>query len=137
MIMLTCHLQYSFFSPFFLDIFYCGPWTLFLAPLFSKSIVLRPGFRVLTGSAGLKNFKSKRQRFSKKKSQRVCNRVLSGQSGRRVNPPGFPFPCFFFNPARFQLRVSRVPGWITGSGHVSKLWVKDFKISFSSNLRWI
>jgi hypothetical protein len=38
-----------------------------------------------------------------------------GQLGRRVNPPSFSFPYFFFNPAWFQHRAAgfRVdpPGW--------------------------
>jgi hypothetical protein len=51
---------------------------------------------------------------------RVFDRVLLGQSGHRVNwiTPGFSFPYYFFNPARFQ---PRVPGQLAGSGRVSKL----------------
>jgi hypothetical protein len=37
------------------------------------------------------------------------DRILLGQPGRRVTP-GFLFPCFFFNPARFQPRI----GWVFG-----------------------
>jgi hypothetical protein len=73
----------------------------------------------LTGSPGRPGqfffFKSKRRRFSKKKNQRVFNRVLLGQPGRRVTT-GFSFPYFFFNPAWFQPRVNP-------SGRVSKLWL--------------
>jgi hypothetical protein len=54
-----------------------------------------------------------------------CNRVLLIQLGRRVNPSsqpghtGFFFPCFFFNPARFQ---PQVPGRPAGQGRILKLW---------------
>jgi len=96
----------------------------------------RLGFRVLAGSPGLpgrvNSFKkkSKRRRFSKKKnkknkSQRVCHRVLTGSAGstRRVSrvTPGFSFPLFFINPARFRPRVGQVPGRPAGPGRVSKL----------------
>jgi len=61
-------------------------------------------------------FKSKWRRFSKKtkknKSQRVCNRVFPGQSGRRVTPGVF-FLRFFFNPAWFQSRITR--SWVDQS----------------------
>jgi hypothetical protein len=56
----------------------------------------RLGSRVLTGSSGRPGqfffFKSKRRRFSIKK----------------VNPSGFFFSCFFFNPTRFQPRIGQV-----------------------------
>jgi len=71
----------------------------------------RPGFWVLTGSSVAQInsfFKSKRRHFSKKKSQRVVTGFLTGSC--RVNrvTPGFSFPYFFFNPARFQPRVGRI-----------------------------
>jgi hypothetical protein len=62
--------------------------------------------------------KSKRRRFSKKKST-GCNRVFD-----RVNPlghTGFFFLYFFFNPARFQPLVGRVPGLSARLSRVSKL----------------
>jgi hypothetical protein len=75
----------------------------------------------LTGSLGfdrvgqvnlyfLKN--SIQRRFSKKKKSMGCNRVfdrvLPGQAGRRVGrvTPGHDFFYFFINPARFQPRVN-------------------------------
>jgi hypothetical protein len=85
----------------------------------------RPGFRVLTGSPGQLSqffFKSKQCYFSKKnKSQQVCNRVLLGQLGCWVSrvTPGFSFPYFFFNPARFQPRLVR--SQVDSPGRVSKL----------------
>ena len=104
--------------------------TIVLRPARSKAQV--PGFDRVTGSAGSVLFfkkKSKRRRFRKKKSmglQPGLNQVLPGQPGCRVNPPGqpgFSFPRFFFNPAQFQPRVSRVPGRPAGPGRVSKLWI--------------
>jgi len=59
-----------------------------------------------------------------KKSQRVCNRVLSGQPGRRVTL-GFSFPCFFFNPARVQ---PQVPGRPAMPDRVSKLWLSTLAV---------
>jgi hypothetical protein len=44
--------------------------------------------------------------FFKKIKTTSFDQVLSGQPGRRVTP-GFSFPCFFFNPARFQPLVGR------------------------------
>jgi len=101
----------------------------------------RPGFRVLAGSPGLTGsagsilFFKKNQNdivlVKKNKSQRVCHRVLTGScrvsrvtgSTRRVSQvtSGFSFPRFFINPARFWLRVGRVPGRPAGPGRVSKL----------------
>jgi hypothetical protein len=46
----------------------------------------------------------------------------------------FFFQYFFFNPARFQFRVSRVPGRLAGPGRVSKLWSRTWDLS---NLIWI
>jgi hypothetical protein len=51
---------------------------------------------------------------------RVFDRVLPGHWVNRVTP-GFSLPYFFFNPARFQLRVGRVPSWPVGPSRVSKL----------------
>jgi hypothetical protein len=44
-------------------------------------------------------------------------------STRRVDrvKPGHDFSYFFFNPARFQPRVGRVPSQPVGPGRVSKL----------------
>jgi hypothetical protein len=52
--------------------------------------------------------KSKQRHFSKKKSQRVCNRVLTGSTCRvsRVTL-GFSFLCFFFNPPPFRPRTAK------------------------------
>jgi hypothetical protein len=64
----------------------------------------------LTGSPGRPShffLKSKWRRFSKKnKSQRVCNRVAGSTHWVSRATPGFSFPRFFFNPARFQPRVN-------------------------------
>jgi hypothetical protein len=90
-------------------------------------------FDRVTGLAGsIFFFKSKQRRFSKKKknkSQQVCHRVLTGFSRvagltRRVSrvTPGFSFPCFFVNPARFRSRIGRVPDRPAGPDRVSKLW---------------
>jgi len=85
-------------------------------PLFSDPA--RSKARV-TGSPGsILFFKSKRCRFSKKNKTKVNGSQPGfwlGQLGRRVNPPGFSFPYFFFNSAWFQPRAIgfRVdpPGW--------------------------
>jgi hypothetical protein len=50
--------------------------------------------------------------LKKKKEEAKVNRLQ----------PGFFFPCFFFNPARFQPRVGRVPGQPAVSGRILKLW---------------
>jgi len=81
-----------------------------------KTIVLRPGLIQGLGSGfwpghlvGRVIFflKSKWRRFSKKnKSQRVCNRVAGSTHWVSRATPGFSFPRFFFNPARFQPRVN-------------------------------
>jgi hypothetical protein len=67
-----------------------------------------PGFDRVSGHPGQFFFKKKlkRHRFSKKNKKQKqkstgCNRVFD-----RVTP-GFSFLYFFFNPARFQPRVSR------------------------------
>jgi hypothetical protein len=103
------------------------------ATLWMSTIVLRPDpiqnldfkfwpdYRVLTRSPDrsgeLFKKKSKRHPFSKKtKKSTSCNQVLPG---RRVNPPGFPFLYFFFNPTGFQLRI---PGQPAKPGRISKLW---------------
>jgi len=76
----------------------------------------RPGFRVLTRLPGwffLKKKKSKRHRFSKKKTKKI---KVNGFAIRSAgSTPGFSFPRFFFNPTRFQPRVNP-------PGRVSKLW---------------
>jgi hypothetical protein len=75
-----------------------------------------PGFDRVTGLVFFK--KSKRRRFSKKKK---VNGFVIGSCRvnlRRVSrvTPGFSFPCFFFNPARFQPRVGRVLDPVIGPG---------------------
>ena len=83
----------------------------------------RLGFRVLAGSPGLTGsagsiLKKKNQNDvvlvqKKQKKQKSTglspglDRVLPGQPGHRVDPPGFSFPRFFVNPARFRPRVGR------------------------------
>jgi hypothetical protein len=68
------------------------------------------------------------------KSQRIAtrfltgscrvNHILPGQPSHRVNrvTPGFSSPYFFFNPARFQSRVGRIPGWPAGPGFKTIVW---------------
>jgi hypothetical protein len=60
---------------------------------------LRSGFWVLIGLPGRPGYFFKKNK--KNKNQRVFNRILLGQPGRRVNPPGhikfFP-SLFFFQP---------------------------------------
>ena len=76
-----------------------------LSPIQGPGSRFWPGHRIAWVNFFLK--KSKRRRFSKKKST-GCNRVFD-----RVNPlghTGFFFLYFFFNPARFQPLVGRVPG---------------------------
>jgi hypothetical protein len=98
-----------------------------------SSIVFKPDpraeFRVLTESLGCPGQffflkKSKRRCFSIKKSQQGATSFLTGSC--RVTS-GFSFPCFFFNPARFQLRIDP-------SGRVLKLWCRG-SISFK-RLMW-
>jgi hypothetical protein len=81
--------------------------TIVLRPARSKAQV--PGFDRVTGSAGSVLFFKKNQNdvvLEKKKSmglQPSLDRVLPGQPGRQVNPPGqpgFSFPRFFFNPGQ-------------------------------------
>jgi hypothetical protein len=70
----------------------------------------RVGFQILTGLFELIFLKkSKRHHFSKKtikKNHQVAFEFLIGSC--RVTP-GFSFPCFFFNLARFQPQVSGQP----------------------------
>jgi len=88
-----------------------------------------PGHRVWPGRPG-QFFKKKNQNdvvLVKKKTK--ANGFVTGScqvsrvtgSTRRVTP-GFSFPRFFVNPARFRPRVGRVPGRPAGPGRVSKLW---------------
>jgi hypothetical protein len=56
----------------------------------------------------------------KNKSQRVATGFLTGSY--RVNRI-FP-SSIFFNSARFQPRIGRIPGRPAGSGQASKLWSK-------------
>jgi hypothetical protein len=100
----------------------------------------RPGFRVLAGSPGLTGstrsiLLKKNQNdvvLVKKKTQKSTglslglDRVLPGQPGRRVTP-GFSFPRFFINPARFRPRVGRVPGRPAGPDRISKLCEQPLK----------
>ena len=58
--------------------------------------------------------------YKKNKSQRVCNRVLTGSC--RVNPPGQPGHTRFFLPLFFlQPGPIPAPGRPAGPGRVSKL----------------
>ena len=81
------------------------------------TIVFRPGPVQNLGSGfwpgrpGQVFLKSKRRRFSKKKSQRVITGFLIGSC--RVTPV-FSFLYFFFTLAPFQPRVGRVPGRLAG-----------------------
>jgi hypothetical protein len=94
------------------------------------------GHRVWPGRPGqfLKKKKLKRRRFSKKKQKKTkVNGFVTGScrvtgSTRRVTP-GFSFPCFFVNPARFRPRVGRVPGRPVGPGRVSKLCCESPHVS--------
>jgi len=94
---------------------------------------LKFGFWILTRLSNCPGqfyfFKSKRRRFSKKtkKSQRVTTGFLTGSC---LVTPGFSCLYFFFNPARFQSRVSQIPSWPIRP---------SFKTILSSNqnLKWL
>jgi hypothetical protein len=59
----------------------------------------------------------------KKQKSTGCNRILPGQPGHQVGrvTADRDFFYFFFNPARFQLRVGRVSSQLAESGWVSKI----------------
>jgi hypothetical protein len=87
----------------------------------------RPGFWVLTGSPVVQVnsfFNQNDVILVKKKSQRVAT------GSCRVNrvTPGFSFPYFFFNPARFQPRVGRIdpPGRVRFQNYASKCTMNDW-----------
>jgi len=77
-----------------------------------NAIVFFPGFDRVTGSAGsvffLKNQNDVILVYKKK-----VNGFATGSC--RVTP-GFSFSRFFFNPARFQPQINRIPDQPTGSG---------------------
>jgi hypothetical protein len=119
---------YSFRFFFWIDSFSILSFNFGLVGNWGLCIVFRPGlrlgFRVLTvlpGRPGQNFFlkKSKRRRFSYKKTKNKSQRVAIGSC--RVTP-GFSFPCFFFNPARFQSRVDP-------PGRVLKLWLWIWKVN--------
>jgi hypothetical protein len=97
-----------------------------------------PGHRVLTGSPdwpGSSFFSNQNDIVLVKKKKKVNGFATGSWSGftgstRRVSQvaPDFFFPCFFFNPAQLQLRVSQVPG------RVSKLCLRP-QIYCSHELR--
>jgi hypothetical protein len=85
-----------------------------------------PGRRV--GQVNLYFKKNSKRRYFSKKNKTKKTKVNGLQPGfagstRRVDwvKPGHDFSYFFFNPARFQPRVGRVPSQPVGSGRVSKL----------------
>jgi hypothetical protein len=81
----------------------------------------RPGFWVLTGSAGSFFFKKNQNDVVLvKKNQKSTGLQLGLDRVSRLTS-GFFFPFFFFNPARFQPRVGWVSGQPTRPGRVSKL----------------